>query len=74
MSKPNARLDVVLFVAFSTTLVLGFILLMLAIVAQCATFKLAVGHAPTIGTVMHFGGSSSQMRHFFASGAFLPGP
>ncbi|MFY9861625.1 MAG: DUF4870 domain-containing protein [Candidatus Cybelea sp.] len=43
-----------LLVAFSTTLVLGFISLMLAIVAQGATFKLAVGHATTIGTVMHF--------------------
>ncbi|MGB6715198.1 MAG: hypothetical protein WBE30_16380, partial [Candidatus Cybelea sp.] len=44
------------------------------ILAQGATFKLVVGRAPTIGTVIHFEGSSSQMGGFFASGALLSGP
>jgi hypothetical protein len=61
-------------VALSTALVLGFVSFMFTILAQGATFKLVVGRAPTIGTVIHFEGSSSQMGGFFASGALLSGP
>ena len=61
-------------VALSTALVLGFVSFMFTILAQGATFKLVVGRAPTIGTVIHFEGSSSQMGGFFASGACCPVP
>ena len=61
-------------VALSTALVLGFVSFMFTIFAHGATFKLVVGQAPTIGTVIHFEGSSSQMGGFFASGVLLSGP
>ncbi|MGC1761000.1 MAG: hypothetical protein WA742_16750, partial [Candidatus Cybelea sp.] len=55
-------------VALSTALVLGFVSFMFTIFAQGATLKLVIGQAPTIGTVRHFEGSSSQMGGFFAPG------